>query len=89
MKYTKTTTMRITRDECRLFSILIDIMNGEKIYDSLAFRNAKLNKDDYFKAIENMSIKFMNAAIDNRRNSEKVKSNDFDDLMARLTKKYK
>lgn len=85
----KTTTMRITRDECRLFSILLDDMETDRVFESGTFIRLGLTKSDYFKAMENMRRKFKSSSSDARRNSEKVVSNDYSDLMARLTKKYK
>lgn len=89
MKETKTTTMRITRDECRLFGILLIQIMNDKLYESLSFKILNLTQQDYYNAIDKMQSKFQKAGYDNRRNSERVKSNDYTDLMARLTKKYK
>ena len=84
-----TQTMRITRDECRLFSILLKDMSSDEVYNTSAFRISGYTKDDYFNAIERMIKKFEAASKDSRRNSERVTSDDFSDLMARLTYKYK
>lgn len=89
MKDTKTTTMRITRDECRLFAILLDDMESDRVFESSTFNRLGLTKQDYFKAMENMRRKFQSSSSDARRNSERLISNDYSDLMARLTKKYK
>lgn len=83
------TTMRITKDECRLFAILLAEMKSDNIYDTPTFRISNLSKDDYFHAMDKMQCKFSQAGNDDRRNSERAKSNDFTDLMARLTYKYK
>ena len=89
MKDTKTTTMRITRDECRLFAILLHDMESDRVFESSTFNRLGLTKSDYFKAMENLRRKFESSSSDARRNSEKVISNDYSDLMARLTLKYK
>ena len=82
--------MRITRDECRLFAELLNDIEFE--WNSLSkvdFNIAKLSKDDFRSAMFNLRNKFKEASEDNRRNSEKIKSNDYSDLMVRITKKYK
>ena len=81
--------MRITRDECRLFAILLDDLENYRVFESSAFNRLGLTKYDYFKAMENMRRKFKSSSSDARRNSERFISNDYSDLMARLTKKYK
>ena len=85
----KTTTMRITRDECRLFAILLNDIETDRVFESTTFSIAKLTKLDFFRAMDNMRKKFESSSSDARRNSERFISNDYSDLMARLTKKYK
>jgi hypothetical protein len=81
-------TLRITRDECRLFLSLLEEIETNKIHESIAFDIAGLSKMDYFSAMTNFRNKLKDYSADDRRNSERCISNNFDDLMARLTKKY-
>ena len=84
-----TATMRISKDECRLFAILLSDIETDRVFESSTFRRLGLTKLDYFKAMQNMRNKFESSSSDARRNSERVISNDYSDLMARLTQKYK
>lgn len=81
-------TLRITRDECQLFLHLLYGIETNRIYESIAFDKAELSTKDYFSAMTNLRNRLKDYSIDNRRNSEKCISNNFDDLMARLTKYY-
>lgn len=80
--------MRITRDECRLFAILLSDLKWDEFNDRLLDRN-NLEREDYFNAIKNITAKFEDASSDGRRRSDRVISNDYYDLMIRLVKKYK
>lgn len=84
-----TATMRISKDECRLFAILLSYIETDRVFESSTFSRLGLTKIDYFKAMQNMRNKFRSSSNDARRNSERVISNDYSDLMARLTEKYK
>lgn len=81
-------TLRITRDECRLFALLMDDIETNMMHESLEFKLANLSKMEYFNAMDNMRNKLKDYSADDRRNSERCKSNNYGDLMVRLTKKY-
>jgi hypothetical protein len=80
--------MRITRDECRLFAELLPDLIDDGFNERLLAQH-NLVMEDYFNAIKNMIAKFEDASSDGRRKSDRVISNDYFDLMIRLTKKYK
>lgn len=82
-------TLRITRDECRLFLSLLEDIETQRMHESIEFSIAKLSKMDYFSAMENFRNKLKDYSADDRRNSERCISNNYQDLIVRLTKKYK